>query len=64
MGNDTLQNPWPGSCHGDRGKISVRGAIAFDTTPESWMAQQTQSDVWKASKTRKAPEKKVKRLAA
>jgi plasmid maintenance system antidote protein VapI len=64
MGNDTLQNLWPGSCHGDRGKISVRAAIAFDTTPESWMAQQTQYDVWTARTTRKALEKKVKRLAA
>ena len=45
-------------------EMAIRLAIAFDTTPESWMAQQAQYDLWKASKKRKALEKKVKNLAA
>jgi addiction module HigA family antidote len=45
-------------------EMAIRLAIAFDTTPESWMNQQTQHDLWKASKRRKALEKKVKALAA
>jgi addiction module HigA family antidote len=45
-------------------EMAIRLAIAFDTTPESWMAQQTQYDLWKAGKKRKALEKKVKSLAA
>lgn len=45
-------------------EMAIRLAIAFDTTPESWMSQQTQYDLWKASKKRKALEKKVKSLAA
>ena len=44
--------------------MAIRLAIAFDTTPESWMAQQAQYDLWKAGKKRKALEKKVKSLAA
>ncbi len=44
--------------------MAIRLAIAFDTTPESWMKQQTQYDLWKARKKRKALEKKVKSLAA
>jgi plasmid maintenance system antidote protein VapI len=43
--------------------MAIRLAIAFDTTPESWMAQQAQYDLWKANKKRKALEKKVKSLA-
>jgi hypothetical protein len=35
-----------------------------DTTPESWLNQQTQYDLWKAGKKRKALEKKVRSLAA
>jgi addiction module HigA family antidote len=45
-------------------EMAIRLAIAFETTPESWMAQQAQYDLWKASKKRKALEKKVKSLAA
>ena len=45
-------------------EMAIRLAIAFDTTPESWMAQQAQYDLWKAGKKRKALEKKVKSLAA
>jgi len=45
-------------------EMAIRLAIAFDTTPESWMNQQAQYDLWKASKRRKALEKKVKALAA
>jgi addiction module HigA family antidote len=44
--------------------MAIRLAIAFDTTPESWMAQQAQYDLWRANKKRKALEKKVKHLAA
>ena len=44
--------------------MAIRLAIAFDTTAESWMNQQTQYDLWRASKKRKALEKKVKSLAA
>jgi addiction module HigA family antidote len=44
--------------------MAIRLAIAFDTTPESWMAQQAQYDLWRANKKRKALEKKVKNLAA
>jgi antitoxin HigA-1 len=45
-------------------EMAIRLAIAFNTTPESWMNQQTQYDLWKASKKRKALEKKVRSLAA
>lgn len=45
-------------------EMAIRLAIAFDTTPESWMNQQTQYDLWKAGKKRKALEKKVRNLAA
>lgn len=45
-------------------EMAIRLAIAFDTTAESWMNQQSQYDLWKASKKRKALEKKVKNLAA
>ncbi len=45
-------------------EMSIRLAIAFATTPESWLNQQAQYDLWKASKRRKALEKKVKPLAA
>jgi len=41
-----------------------RLAIAFDTTPESWMNLQTQYDLWKVAKKRKALEKEVRNLAA
>ena len=45
-------------------EMAVRLAIAFDTTPESWMNQQTQYDLWKIGKKRKALEKKIRNLAA
>jgi addiction module HigA family antidote len=53
--------------HGRAGispEMAIRLAIAFDTTPESWMNQQTQYDLWKIGKKRKALEKKVRNLAA
>ena len=43
--------------------MAIRLSIAFDTTPESWMAQQAQYDLWRANKKRKALEKKIKNLA-
>ena len=45
-------------------EMAIRLAIAFDTTPESWMAQQAQYDLWKARKKRKALERKIKHIAA
>lgn len=45
-------------------EMAIRLAIAFNTTPESWLAQQAQHDLWKANRKRKALEKKVKSLAA
>ena len=45
-------------------EMAIRLAIAFGTTPESWMNQQIQYDLWKAGKKRKALEKKVRNLAA
>ena len=45
-------------------EMAIRLAIAFDTTPESWMNQQTQYDLWKVGKKRKALEKKIRNLAA
>lgn len=45
-------------------EMAIRLAIAFDTTPESWMNQQTQYDLWKIGKKRKALEKKIRNLAA
>jgi len=45
-------------------EMAIRLAIAFDTTPESWMNQQTQYDLWRVGKKRKALEKNVRHLAA
>jgi len=45
-------------------EMAIRLAIAFDTTPESWMAQQTQYDLWRAGKKRKALERRVRTIAA
>jgi addiction module HigA family antidote len=43
-------------------EMAIRLSIAFDTTPESWLMQQLQYDLWKArAKTKKL---KVERLAA
>jgi len=43
-------------------EMAVRLSIAFDTTSESWLNQQTQYDLWNAEKHRK--ELQVKRLVA
>ena len=40
-------------------EMAVRLSIAFGTSAESWLTQQTQYDLWKAGKKRKALEKKV-----
>jgi addiction module HigA family antidote len=45
-------------------EMAIRLSIAFDTTPESWLMQQTQYDLWKARKRRKTLERQVKALAA
>ena len=34
-------------------EMAMRLSIAFDTTPESWMNQQVQYDLWKASQRRR-----------
>ncbi|MBW1707224.1 MAG: HigA family addiction module antidote protein [Deltaproteobacteria bacterium] len=43
-------------------EMAVRLSIAFDTTAESWMNQQTQYDLWQAEQHRR--ELKVSRLCA
>lgn len=43
-------------------EMALRLAIAFNTTPESWLNQQQQYDLWKAQF--KGKKLKVKRLAA
>ena len=43
-------------------EMAVRLSIAFDTSAESWMNQQTQYDLWQAEKRR--DELQVKRLSA
>ncbi len=43
-------------------EMAIRLSIAFDTTPQSWLAQQVEYDLWKAGKKRK--ELKVERLKA
>jgi addiction module HigA family antidote len=43
-------------------EMAVRLSIAFGTSAESWMNQQTQYDLWHAQKRRK--ELRVMRLAA
>lgn len=43
-------------------EMALRLSIAFDTTPESWLEQQIQYDLWKLRKHRKSL--KVERLAA
>ncbi len=45
-------------------EMAIRLSIAFDTTPESWMNQQTQYDLARAEKDRPKIAKKVKALAA
>ena len=34
-------------------EMAVRLSIAFDTTPESWLTQQMQYDLWKVRQSRK-----------
>lgn len=43
-------------------EMAVRLSLAFDTTPESWLTQQIQYDLWKMKKSRK--QIKVKHLKA
>jgi len=35
-------------------EMAVRLSIAFNTTPESWLTQQVQYDLWQAERRRKA----------
>jgi len=34
-------------------EMALRLAIAFDTTPESWLSQQSQYDLWAAKRAKK-----------
>ena len=43
-------------------EMAIRLSIAFDTTPESWLNQQAQYDLWQARQ--KQPDLKVERLFA
>jgi len=43
-------------------EMAVRFSIAFDTSAESWLNQQTQFDLWRAEQPRK--QLRVTRLAA
>lgn len=43
-------------------EMALRLSIAFDTSPESWLNQQTQYDLWLAGKEKK--KLRVKRLSA
>ncbi len=43
-------------------EMALRLSIAFDTSPESWMNQQTQYDLWLAKKEKK--NLRVKKLSA
>lgn len=43
-------------------EMAVRLSIAFDTSSESWLNQQTQYDLWQAERHRK--ELRVRRLSA
>jgi len=43
-------------------EMAIRLSIAFDTTAENWLNQQTQYDLWNAEQRRK--ELQVKRLVA
>lgn len=43
-------------------EMAVRLSIAFDTTAESWLAQQAQHDLWQAEKKRDSLQ--VRRLSA
>jgi len=43
-------------------EMAIRLSIAFDTTAESWLNQQTQYDLWQAEQSRR--QLRVTRLAA
>jgi len=43
-------------------EMALRLSIAFDTSPESWLNQQTQYDLWQARKKRKRL--RVRKLSA
>jgi addiction module HigA family antidote len=43
-------------------EMAIRLSIAFDTSPESWLNQQSQYDLWQAEKKRDSL--KVRRLSA
>lgn len=43
-------------------EMAIRLSIAFDTTAESWLHQQMQYDLWRATQSRKRL--KVRKLAA
>lgn len=43
-------------------EMAIRLSIAFDTSPESWLSQQSQFDLWQAEKNRDSL--KVRRLSA
>jgi len=43
-------------------EMALRLSIAFDTSPESWLNQQTQYDLWQAKKAKKRL--RVKNLCA
>jgi addiction module HigA family antidote len=44
--------------------MAIRLSIAFDTTPEGWMNQQTQYDLAKAEKKRSKLKRRVKVVTA
>lgn len=43
-------------------EMAIRLSIAFDTSPESWLNQQSQYDLWKAEQNRDSL--KVRKLSA
>ena len=43
-------------------EMAIRLSLAFDTSAESWMNQQTQYDLWQAQRARR--KLKVRRLSA
>jgi antitoxin HigA-1 len=43
-------------------EMAIRLSLAFDTTPESWLNQQLQYDLWRAERSRK--KLNVRRLVA
>jgi addiction module HigA family antidote len=43
-------------------EMALRLSMAFDTTPESWLNQQTQYDLWTAKRAKK--KLRVKKLCA